>query len=528
MRGYQQDVIEIRRLVRADDDVVTPEIRELARRYAHACCECNERLRWCEELLKKDLRDDALQLAAEDPPVLELVDALNFPERADWDEITQARELPRPPDLLWSAADALKEAHTRTQTLETLWRQHRRLALARAPLPDRLEVMRRIGVAVSRDPAWEEDIIRFEKSRIGQLEADANEAVKQGRMEWLEDLLKEVRTTPWKAGPPLELLAFIEEFANRQQAKKNRRTLEELARDLHLALAASDTARAQELYDRWNHEAARAELSPSDPLHDDVRVASNWLADQSRKADEEAHRRSSLASLQIALESGTPRAELQRLYRDVLSLDPGGVPEPIEQRYRARIQALEHTNRRRAKIIFCAGLVGAALFGGLLWFWIEHSIRANRVAEVLQTVKRMRDNWQILAAEAYLETLASTDPEAAGVPVIRELTSRVTGEAKVERQRIEQFQASLHEAEADRPSEDVAHALMRAEALARSPEEKAEVRRMRIAQTRRGRLQQKNNGTKPRAARIDRALWFSDSVAAPASGPNWLPSERPK
>jgi hypothetical protein len=496
MREYQYDVMEIRRFVQAADEVVTEQIRELARRYARARCECNERLRWCEELLKKELRDDALQLAREDPPVLELIDALDFPERAQWDEITRTRGLPRPPEFLRSAAEALKEAHARTQTLQNLWRQHRRFALARAPLGARLDVMRRIGAAASHDPVWDEDITSFEKVRIGQLEADANEAVKQDRTDRLQELLEEVRTTPWKAGPPLELLEFIEEFANRQQAKESRRTLEDLASDLHLALAASDTARARDLCDRWNHEAARAQLSPSDPLYERVRVASDWLADQTRQADEESQRRASLASLQIALESRVSRAELEQLYRDVLSHDPGGVPEPIEQRYHTRIQALDNARRRRTKIIACAGLLGVALFAGLLWFWIERSITASHVAEVLQSVKRMRDDWRLLDAEAYLEALASTDPKTANAPVIRELTSRVAAEADVERQRIAQFQTALREANADRSSEDVASALMRAEALARSPEEKAEVRRMRIVQARRGRLQQKGNTTK--------------------------------
>jgi hypothetical protein len=495
IREYQHDVIEIRRFVQAADEVVTEQVRELAGRYARVCSECNERLRWCEELLRKDLRDDALQLAREDPPVLELVDALDFPEKAQWDEITRTHELPRPPEFFRPAVEALKEAHACGQTLLNLWRLHRRLALVRAPLAARLDVMRRIGAA-SHEPAWDEDIISFEKARIGQLEADANEAVRQDGTDRLQDLLEEVRTTPWKAGPPLELLEFIEEFANRQQAKERRQALEDLARDIQLALAASDTARARELCDRWNQEAARAKLSPSDPLSERVSGASDWLAEQKRQADDEAQRRSSLTSLQIALESRVSRAELERLYRDVLSHDPGGVPEPLEQRYRTRIQALGNATRRRTRIIACAGLLSVALFGGFLWFWVERSITASHVAEVLQTVKRMRDEWHLLDAEAYLEALASTDPKTADAPVIRELTSRVAAEADVERQRIAQFQSALREAGGDRPSEDIVSALMRAEALARSPEEKADVRRMRIAQAKRGRPQQKTNTTK--------------------------------
>jgi hypothetical protein len=497
MRKYQHDVIEIRRFLRATDQVVTEEVRELARRYARACSECNERLRWCEELLKKELRDDALQLAGEDPPLLELVDALDFPERAQWDELTRAHELPRPPEFLRSAAEALKEDQARSQTLQNLWREHRWLALSRAPLAARLDVMRRIGAAASHDPAWDEDIISFEKVRIGQLEADANQAVKQqDRTETLQNLLEEVRTTPWKAGPPLELLQFIEGFANRQQTKERRRTLEDLARELHLALAASDTVRAGELRDRWNHEAAHAKLSPSDPLHERVRVALDWLADQKHQADEETQRRSSLTNLQIGLESRVSRAELERLYREVISLDQGGIPEQIEERYRTRIQALENAARRRTKIILGAGLLSIALLGCILWFWIERTITARHVAEVLQTVKRMRDDWQLLDAEAYLESLASTDPKTANLPVIRELASRVADEANVERQRIAQFETALREATTDGPSEEAASALMRAEALARSPEEKAEVRRVRIAQSRRGRLHQKSNTSK--------------------------------
>ena len=327
-----------------------------------------------------------------------------------------------------------------------MWRAHRRLALARAPLAARLEVMRRIGMADAEEPCWDEDIVNFEKARIHELKSETDAAVKQGLAGRLAALADEVHNTRWRVGLPDQLLALIEDSARSEQANKHRRILEEVARDLQSARAASDTVRARELRARWKDETAQVALNSSDPLCEQASTVFRWLEERDRQQSAELRRRASLEELEAALGGRVSRAELERLYRSVLSVDWRGLPESIEQQYQAKMKAMNTAARRRGKIVAAVVVLGMALLTSALWLWVERTTVDRRVARVLRTVKGMRDEWRLLEAEEYLNSLTVTDPQTASTRVVTELTGRVAEEAKAERQRVQLLHEVLREA----------------------------------------------------------------------------------
>jgi hypothetical protein len=473
-------IAEIKRLVRADEPIIADHVHGLATAYARACRECNERLMWCQELLRKNLREEALALSREKPPLLELAEQLQFEQRGAWHEMVRTLELAPAPELLHTAVEALKRADARARELADLWRAHRRLALARASLAARLEVMRTIGMADAEEPCWEEDIVKLENARIGELELETDEAMKQGRDGNLAALAEEVRNTRWRVGLPDHLLDLVEDSARSEATNKHRRILEEITRELQSARAASDVIRTRELRARWKEQTARVPLDASDPLCEQANTVFHWLEERDRQQGAELRRKASLAELEAALPGRVTRAELERLYRTVLSVDSGGLPESTEQQYQAKMKALKTVARQRRRIIAAAAVLGVALLTGALWLWAERAIGDRRVAEVLRTVKGMRDEWRLLEAEEYLNSLAVTDSATASTRVIRELTGRVAEEAKAERQRIQLLHEVLREAAEAGSKEAAEIALARAEGLARSPEEKLAVKRLRI------------------------------------------------
>ena len=71
-------------------DTVDPEfISDTAAEYAEACAAANERLRAIAPLLRRGLRSEVIQLAEEDPNILELVATLDFPGREDWCDLAE-------------------------------------------------------------------------------------------------------------------------------------------------------------------------------------------------------------------------------------------------------------------------------------------------------------------------------------------------------------------------------------------------------------------------------------------------------
>jgi hypothetical protein len=491
MIEYSRIVDDIRSFLCSSDQTQNEALRPLAVNYARACQEANDRLRRCEEFLQKGLRSEALHAAQTEPALLDLVALLDFPERSQWDQSAMSYGLPAAPRLLFAAAEALNEAYSAAQPLEHLLRQHRRLALARAPLAARLEVMRQIRRIDCNNPVWEEDIATFERARIAQLGAEVRDAIRDDRGDSLKRLLSEVRTTSWHVAPPLELIKLVEQSAQEKEDRATRQRLQTLAGDLHGAVAAFDVAKVRELRDLWNNEAVQGNLSLSDPLWERVGAAFDWLAEQERWESQERKQKIALADLQAALETEPSREKLEGFYRAAVRRGPETIPDPIEQAYRTRMQTLHFARRRRNQLLALAAGAIAAGLGGLIWLGISRSLADKRVTESLQTVKRMRDAGQLFEAEEYLKALSETDPATANTPVVAETTKRVMTEATEERQRLELFRVTLQEAAASDETEAGDQTLSRAAVLARLPEEKTAVQKLRAKHAEDARIAQR-------------------------------------
>src|SRR4051812_21309796 len=113
-------VEEIRTFLQSSDQLLTDRVRELADEYAAACREVNGRLWRCAELLGKGLRSEALHLAESEPPLLEQAAVLDFPGRADWDNLAVMYGLPGAQPLQVQIAEELNRAYAAQLPLEDL------------------------------------------------------------------------------------------------------------------------------------------------------------------------------------------------------------------------------------------------------------------------------------------------------------------------------------------------------------------------------------------------------------------------
>src|SRR5580692_2555580 len=111
MANYHQIVDQLRAFVQSSDQTRNAFLESLASSYAEACVEVNQRLGRCHRLLQQGLRSEAIQLAESEPKLLDGIAALDFPERADWDELVQIYELAPAPKLSIEQAQFLNEAY---------------------------------------------------------------------------------------------------------------------------------------------------------------------------------------------------------------------------------------------------------------------------------------------------------------------------------------------------------------------------------------------------------------------------------
>src|SRR5689334_5480170 len=118
MTGVQRIVDDVRARLAAHDQTLNDRLRLLADEYHAACSEAEARLRRCEEFVRTGHRGEALYLAELDPPLLEVLSVLSFPERKAWGELTGMYDLPEPPPLSLARAKELNKVYAEYAKVE--------------------------------------------------------------------------------------------------------------------------------------------------------------------------------------------------------------------------------------------------------------------------------------------------------------------------------------------------------------------------------------------------------------------------
>ncbi len=211
-----QDLVDrLRDALTARDQSITQELRDLATAYVELCRAVNDRIRRCGQLLRQGLKTEAVNLAEADPNLLDQLTALDFPERDARQQWCVQYGLAEPPPLDMESAGAINEAYTAVQPLEVLLAKHRRLALALAPLPLRLVVMREIAKADKSANFWADDIRTFEIARLGEIRQQWAMAAADRHLPGL--LLNELSSGQWSVAIPGDLLRAVKERAGERR-----------------------------------------------------------------------------------------------------------------------------------------------------------------------------------------------------------------------------------------------------------------------------------------------------------------------
>ncbi len=369
MTDYQRVVDELRSVVQASDQTNNDSLKKLATEYAELCRQANERLRRCDEYLQKGLRSEAIHFAEAEPKLLDVLATLDFPERPQWEQLAASYSLPSPPALRLDTAVAINRAIADEQPLEHLLKRHRLLALARAPVAERLAVLRQIGQLDPGNPVWAEDVTAFERVRLRALGDEVNNALARNDTEAVFDLWNEVQSTPWLTPPPGPLVEFLgNEVARRGQARL-RQSVERAAQQLCQAHGLRDEAQARPLRDEWHRAARQANLAPEDPLWLRVGPALKWLAQADQRRADEAAFEAALDGLERALAQGAAEDELDQAYAAAARYKQFPIPADVQRRFKKRVELLQKATGRRERVVLAVTFsVGAlALVAFLVW-----------------------------------------------------------------------------------------------------------------------------------------------------------------
>lgn len=469
----QRTVEAIQSALAADGATPISALERIAEDYATACSELNQRLRECHDLLRRGLRSEALQQAEIEPNLLDMAVALDFPERAQWCEWLKHSARAVPPELRIDAAAEINAAYAQQEPLAGLLARHRLAALGRSPLPERIGILRRIAQADPDNPVWQDDLRTYEKGRHKQLQSEAETAARKKDVATLDRLEAELRDSDWLVPPESALVQRTVAAATRLRQANAREELKKLEQELTAAFSAFDVERGRALRGRWQACAAIAELAPDDPIAVLAAPALEWLAAQDQQEQAQAGYSRAVAQLELALDEGAARDDLERRYQDLLRFERGA-PELLELRYRQRVGSLDLAASRRNKLWLTGIAAGVLAVAGLSGFWINRQLADAQVAETQTVLKKLIDDSKLNESQKYLDELTGDREWLKQRPEIVELEARLSGLEEKERQRVAAFKMALDGAKAaglDRPDKKL---LDEARSLARGPQEKAE------------------------------------------------------
>ncbi|TWT66369.1 hypothetical protein [Allorhodopirellula solitaria] len=469
-------VERIRQALGKRDGISEETMRPLATAYADEVTRVNTRLAEAVALLHKGLRSEGIQVASISPNAIDAAAKLDLPddEREDWFDILQFLDVPVPPKLERDLVDQLNEAIVETQPLEGLLTNHRRLAIARAPLAWRLKVLRRIAEVDATTPVWEEDIESWEKVRHKQLTTEARAAISAKDPVALKALQDELTQSAWRLPPDPKLTARVSATLTGLTEQDTISQLQGVAAKLNDAFCQFDEPGARSELTRWNELAATLTSPLPQELEEAAEPPILWLREIDREKQSRAQRAAAIGGLEAVLDRKAPVDDLERAYQQT-TLFEQPPPDELVQRYQVAIEDRQMTKKRQflsiIAAVFAATVIAIVAFA---WWQIDAAKQARAIAAE-QELQSLLDSGDLDGASSFHANLRETDPQLAGTSAIASLNSQVQTAIGQRTQRAEQFADYLAKANADVDAEIDLSALNRAEKLAETDEQKGRV-----------------------------------------------------
>lgn len=407
---------------RAAPQQVTPEVRRHAAEFASLCEHVNDRLRQCTVFLQQGLRSEAIHLAEESPNLLDMVASLDLPDPQGWADFCQQNDLPIPAPLQIERAEQLNAAYAQDQPLEQLFNRHRRLALARAPIRHRLQIMREI-IALDTQSVWEKDIRTFEQARLRELKSAFSAAAREQDRERMLSLSQEVTGTAWLEPVPEDLLAAASQTEDHVKMLQLNAELEAMLDKLRHAFGARSLTQTSSLLDSCRALLDQHKTGVSADVAAELKPIMEWVKSATSARHRDQAFDHAAHDLRTLLDSEAPDVQLEAAYQKVREFNRP-VPKELDDRYQQALSRRVRASQRRQRVTLLVIAAVVLLIMGGAWLYIRSNTSgswARRISDAVtdrklalaeQLVKeqherapQFNDNPDVIAARKKVEEL---------------------------------------------------------------------------------------------------------------------------
>lgn len=336
-----------------------PELGEMLQHYGNLCQSANTRLRQCAQLSRQGQYANALSLANQEPKLLDYCSLLEVPERQVLPQVAKTLGISPPIVVNHDLIEMLQDADKQGSSTEDNQRKLHKLTLARAPLPTRLVIMRRLLRQNANNPFIDEDIRTFEKAWFQRANLFAQNYVRNGDVDTLQEILADFEESGYLETPPPELISEIKLMLSKARARQ----LPALAEEIRRTHADGAIWPLKQLANQWNDLVTASRVSNADQKFN-VADAFSWLANQ---LGEERRKEEVLAATaRLAKVLGSTQAtrkEIEQAYLSASALN--AVDELSAKRYEDRLQEFDRRKRLFTNTLIAVPVL--SLFGLVLY-----------------------------------------------------------------------------------------------------------------------------------------------------------------
>ena len=448
-------------------------LQGLAQGYAAICHDINERAYQCQEFLGRGQRKEAVQLAKNAPDLKAIARAVDFRERGLWLDICEEYELPFP-DIIDTdiVTVVIDEAYGQKRTIHSLLMLHRRMALGKAPLVDRLRVLRKLCKADAVNVIWKDDLGVLEQARVEELIKKAERANRDGDLPLLESIQRELASDEWLNPPTKALLGGVADMIKPHRGNLAGERYRKLVTDIRAAHGSMDEDRCRLLIEQWYGVEQTTGFRPGAKLAEDVAPVEEWLEELSQaQAEDDAYDTACIA-LEQAIDEDHSRDDLEKLAANILRCDRG-MPDLLAARFSSKMEELARVAKRKFALRLTGVIVALVMLGAGITVGILRYNKSKDLTRWRDQIAAAVDKGDMNAAAKLLASLDSKAPEFTHDPEIESLRAKRDKIVKKEKDRKDEFEqcmARVAQAGDEQPDEE---SLKRAGELAMDFREKS-------------------------------------------------------
>ena len=330
----------------------------------------NKRLRECDALLAEGHRSEAIQLAEQEPNLLEVVSILDFPELPEWNDFVAELGLTVTPELQIDIATDINDAYSEDAPLERLLRKFRVLSLARSPLRARIDILRQIAKRDGATPYWKEDLKEYEEVRVRQIGDEARDAINGQDFDTVRKLADELHNKSWLVKPDRRVVERIDQTMSKLKRMDALKKLVTVTKQVLQAKEDGDPEQTQDLLDKWEQVAQKCDrgVPQFEEAEDSLAPVHRWLRQLAEKEEDKKLFDGEVKKLTKVLRS--QQATLEDIYRQydrVVEFEDFDMPEAVQERYEARIVDIEKQQQTKKMMVMVGVGIGVLVILGIAY-----------------------------------------------------------------------------------------------------------------------------------------------------------------